>query len=190
MKPRHCSRTIFSKMDESLTIIQIAPGTFQSRRPYEVFTDKIRCMLLDECNKNKLKRSRINMHKSQEDLAQEMIICMHRDTIIKTHCHIEKSESFHVIDGCMAIVLFKDNSMEILDTILLGSKDYKLPVYYRLNCSLYHLVIPISEYVFFHETTVGPYRTNSQPKTSYWSTSEMDIHASNIREQVRQSFKV
>jgi len=98
-----------------------------------------------------------------------MIICLMRDTEISVHCHYNKSESFHLIHGRLCVVLFKDATSTVLEKIYLEAVTPNC--FYRLDTSIYHLVIPLSEYVIMHETTPGPFLPN-ETKIADWSLTE------------------
>src|SRR5947207_1087581 len=62
------------------------------------------------------KRIRICAHATPEDRLHEMIIVLDADTYIRPHKHIGKSESFHIIDGSVDVVIFEDQG-EIEDVV-------------------------------------------------------------------------
>lgn len=168
----------------------ISEGTLQTNSPYTVFTPYLKKILLEETMKAPLKRARINFHTSSSDLVQEMIICMHISTAIDVHSHINKSESFHIIDGTIAVVLFEDNSFNVLDTIYLSSDPSIAPSFYRLNANYYHLVVPLTEYVFMHETTTGPFQRSLEKQQTIWSSLEGVAMATKLRVSLRESFAI
>jgi len=124
--------------------------------------------LIREANSSFMKRARINFHPPNANV-HEMCICLMKDTVLPVHRHFDKSESFHVIDGRLGVILFQDNQPEVLETLILDSKTYQR--YYRLDQELYHLVIPLTDHVLMLETTSGPYDpriTDIAP----WSTTK------------------
>ena len=147
----------------------IADGVFQLKNPVGVLDQSMIDMLISDCKSNIKKRSRINFHQSSSDLVQEMIIAMHRDTDIFVHKHLAKSESFHVLHGEIAVVLFSGNSPDISQVVNLNSSVGTN--YYRLSCDLFHLVVPLTEVSIIHETTQGPFEPNSA-QIADWSLSD------------------
>ena len=137
---------------------KISDGVFQLENSYNVLDSDLISLIKDDCISNKKKRSRINFHQSPSDYVQEMIIAMHINTDIPVHRHINKCESFHLIEGRVCVVLFKENSSQIFEEIILDST--KRP-FYRLNTNIDHLVIPLSLITIIHETTEGPFNTES-----------------------------
>lgn len=121
---------------------------------FNVLTSSAISFIKSDCKVNILGRSRINFHNNDDDKVHEMIIAMRRDTEIRIHKHICKSESFNVIEGKLAVILFLDNLLTESKVIILEN-NYN--PYYRLNNNYYHLVIPLSEIVVMMETTNGPF---------------------------------
>ncbi|MEK0192464.1 WbuC family cupin fold metalloprotein [Microcoleus anatoxicus] len=103
-----------------------------------------------------LKRSRICLHQDHSDQVQEMVIAFCKDSYIRPHRHLKKSESFHVIEGSLIVVFFDDNG-EITRRVEMSSQGSRQTFIYRLSSSLWHTVVPRSEFVILHETTTGPF---------------------------------
>ena len=105
---------------------------------------------------NRRRRIRLCAHPDVGDSLHEMLIVHHAGNYVPPHKHPGKSESFHMVEGVLKIVLFRDDGAisEIITLDASGSEGF---FYYRLSVSLYHTVIPISEVVVFHETTNGPF---------------------------------
>ena len=140
-------------------LTKLSDGVYCLNQEYSVFTEDLISFIKEDCLNNKKKRSRINFHIHSDCLVHEMMIAMHNTTEINVHAHKNKSESFHLIEGDLCIVLFKDETPEELDRIYLSAKNK--PNYYRMNSDIYHLVIPITEITVIHETTQGPFEVNS-----------------------------
>jgi len=103
------------------------------------------------------KRSRLCAHQHTDDLLHEMLIVLEKDIYIRPHKHLGKSESFHVIEGEVDIVIFDDQG-GIFDVIEMGVYASEEVFYYRLSESLFHTVLVKSDIAVFHETTNGPFR--------------------------------
>ena len=132
----------------------------------EVFytTDSITCVdeqsidfLKSKAANNRRKRARLCTHLSPEDVLHEMLIVHCKGTYVQPHKHIGKSESFHIIEGSLGVVVF-DDSGKIIKVIHMGDPSLGLVIYYRLSDSFYHSVVPLSDIVVFHETTNGPFK--------------------------------
>ena len=150
-------------------ISRIGDGVFAfESNQFNVFTQDIYGLLVKEAKASKQKRSRINFH-NQNDKVHEMIICLLKNTKVAVHRHINKSESFNVIEGKLGVILFHEDTNRIKEKIVLDSEECQR--YYRLNASIYHLVVPISEYVILHETTSGPF-VKGDAEIPDWSLTE------------------
>jgi cupin fold WbuC family metalloprotein len=103
------------------------------------------------------KRARLCLHKSPDDLLHEMLIVFHRDTLIRPHRHIGKTESYHMVFGELDIVLFSDDGRPIR-LVSMGTLASGKTHIYRLNAPIWHSVIVRSEYAAIHEVTNGPFK--------------------------------
>ncbi len=103
------------------------------------------------------KRIRLCAHPDVSDALHEMLIVHHAGNYVPPHKHPGKSESFHMIEGILNIVLFEDDG-SIRDVFRMDASGKEGFFYYRLSEPLYHTVIAVSDVVVFHETTNGPFR--------------------------------
>ena len=101
-------------------------------------------------------RVRICMHSSNTDLTHEMIIALASSTYVQPHRHMGKSESFHVIEGNLDVVIFNEDGT-IADIVQMGPPSSERTFYYRLNKSLFHTVLIRTPHAIIHETTTGPF---------------------------------
>lgn len=99
---------------------------------------------------------RICLHSSPEAKLHEMLIVHQQDAYIKPHKHLNKTESFHVIEGELDVVIFDENG-KILERVEMGDYSSGKPFCYRLSAPFFHTVVPLSEQVVFHEVTDGPF---------------------------------
>ena len=114
-----------------------------------------------------LKRSRFCLHRTNDDPLHEMVIAFTRDSYIRPHRHRGKSESFHVIEGLLQVILFDDDG-RITRRIPLGPAESSRPSLYRLSSATWHSVLIESDSVIIHETTNGPF-IPSQTEFANWS---------------------
>ena len=122
-----------------------------------------------------LRRSRICMHLSEEDSVQEMVIGLCRDSYIRPHRHLGKSESYHIIEGELKVILF-DETGRVTKRILMSANDASLKLIYRLSNEALHMVIPKPEYVVIHEVTNGPFN-RSDTEYASWAPHESESDA-------------
>lgn len=124
---------------------------------------------------NRRKRVRLCAHRSIKDPVHEMLIIHTKDTYVRPHKHLKKSESFHIIEGKLKIVIF-DESGGILEVINMGDYPSGDTFFYRLSESYFHTVILISDFVVFHETINGPFNREDNV-FARWSPEENDHSA-------------
>lgn len=117
-------------------------------------------------------RVRLCAHPGNEDLLHEMFIVMSRDTYIRPHRHWNKSESFHIIEGLVDVVIF-DNEGAITEVIAMGDLQSGRDFFYRLSLSAYHTLVIHSQLVVVHETTNGPFRPGDT-EFAPWAPEEAD----------------
>lgn len=106
---------------------------------------------------NARRRVRLCAHPGTEDALHEMLIVHARGNYVPPHRHPGKSESYHVIEGELDVLVF-DDAGTVIDVVGLGAPDGAKPFYYRLSAPRFHTVIPRTDWVVFHEITNGPFR--------------------------------
>lgn len=119
-----------------------------------------------------LRRARLNLHNCPDAPLHEMIIAFCQDSVIAPHRHHGKTESFHVIEGRLSVVLFDD--VGNMDRVIqLGPPGCGLPFYYHLSQPLWHTVIPTTSFVVIHETTNGPF-IPKESQNAPWLPQDQD----------------
>ena len=113
--------------------------------------------LKKEASYNERKRIRLCAHHNIDDLLHEMIIVHAKNTYVRPHKHLNKSESVHIIEGLATIVTF-DEEGNSMDIIQMGAYNSKRKFYQRLSPSIYHTLIIQSDTLIFHETLNGPFK--------------------------------
>ena len=130
--------------------VQVAKGTVVSLSAIDIERVRERGIRAER------KRARICAHPSVTDPLHEMIICLDRSTYIRPHRHSGKSESFHIIEGELDVVLFEKNG-EVREVIRMGPYQSRRTFFYRLMEPCFHTVLVRTPQVVFHETTNGPF---------------------------------
>lgn len=120
-------------------------------------------------------RSRICAHRDNSDSLHEMLIALSRATYIRPHKHFGKSESFHIVQGELDVVIF-DEQGGIGDVVRMGPYGSGRDFFYRLADPLFHTVMVRSETVVFHETTNGPFK-REDTQFAPWSPAETELGA-------------
>lgn len=123
---------------------------------------------------NTRKRMRLCCHNEIDDKLHEMLIIHAKGAYIPPHKHISKTESFHIIEGELKVVIFDDQGI-VDDVINMGVFNSGKIFYYRIKEDIFHTVIPMSDYVVFHETTNGPF-VRSEMIFAPWAPGEKDFN--------------
>ena len=89
----------------------VLPATFNDGIVF--IGQRDRDQLVVQARSNMIGRARICTHTSDKSPVQEMVIAFTRETYVHPHRHIEKSESFHVIEGELAVVFFDDSGCRL-----------------------------------------------------------------------------
>lgn len=112
--------------------------------------------LKSSSSRNVRKRIRLCTHRHIEDALHEMFIVHERNTYIRPHKHLGKSESAHVIEGLADLILF-DDAGKIAEVMPLGDWLSGRRFYYRIDIPMFHSLVIRSDMVVFHEVTTGPF---------------------------------
>lgn len=141
---------------EDLHLVQSSEGVwFADSEVVKVGIQEIN--FLKEQTKLKQCSCRLCIHRNHADVLHEMIIVHARDTYIRPHKHINKSVSFHVIEGVADIVIYDDEG-NIIGVIRIGAGlSGNNNLFCRVRSSYYYTQFVRSEYFVFQETTKGPF---------------------------------
>jgi len=71
--------------------------------------------------------------------------------------HLNKVESFHIVEGKVDVVIF-DEAGNITEVVGLGDPSTGRNFYYRLSDSRFHTLVIRGGFLVVHEVTNGPYR--------------------------------
>lgn len=121
------------------------------------------------------KRIRLCTHKDVDAKIHEMLIVHAKGAYVRPHKHLNKIESFHVIEGLLDVVVFDDIG-RITEVIKMGDYPSQLKFYHRISEPLFHTVLVRSDIVVFHEITNGPF-VRSDTIFPEWSPEEKDSAA-------------
>ncbi|MBI3317671.1 MAG: WbuC family cupin fold metalloprotein [Candidatus Omnitrophica bacterium] len=121
---------------------------------------------------NGRRRIRFCAHQSPEDPVHEMFVTLTKESYIRPHKHLSKSESFHIIEGSVDLVIF-DEAGDVVKVIPLADRPSGGSFYFRFTESSYHTLHITSDFLVFHETTSGPFKP-SDTLFAPWSPEEPD----------------
>lgn len=128
--------------------------------------------LKERVGSNPRRRVRLCAHRSVEDSVHEMFVSLTKESYIRPHKHLSKSESFHIIEGSMDLVVF-DDAGGITEVLRLGDARSGGEFYFRFDSPSFHTLLIRSETLLFHETTSGPFK-KSDTLFAPWSPEESD----------------
>ena len=131
--------------------------------------------LKEQAGRNSRHRVRVCAHKNAQDRLHEMLIVLTEKVYIRPHKHLNKTESFHVIDGTATVVFFNDDG-GIEEVIRIGDSRSGKPFYFRNDDARYHTQIITSGCLAFHEITNGPFNP-ADTVFAPWAPDEADIAA-------------
>jgi len=140
-----------------MTLVQKSPEVFLAQGPIAAVGPSEINALKAAVQASPKRRARINAHPDGEDALHEMIIAIDASSYIRPHKHPGKSEAFHIVEGEVDIVVFKDDG-EIERIVALGAPGGSRPFYYRMSSAFFHTLIIRSDLLVVHEITNGPFR--------------------------------
>jgi len=143
--------------------------------------------LKGQANDSLDRRFRLCLHRTASDILHQSVIVFCQDAYIRPHRHpIGKAESYQIIEGEMTVYFFDDNG-NVVRTIEMGERQSGKTFFYRLGTNTWHMPVPRSEFVVFHETSLGPYNKESDVEFASWSPEDNDSAAITIfRQQVTE----
>ncbi len=158
----------------------IATGGSVQVRPQDV------AMVVRQGTTNARRRARLCVHPGPDDRLHEMLIVLDRGTYIRPHRHGRKSESFHVIDGELDVVVFHDDGA-VREVVRMGPFGSGRAFFYRVMEPCYHAVLVNTPHVLFHETTNGPF-DRAETEFAPWAPAEGDpaaaAYAADLRARI------
>jgi len=124
---------------------------------------------------NPRRRVRLCAHADPGDRLHEMVIVHERGAYVRPHKHPGKSESTHVIEGLVDVVVFADDG-RIVDVLHVGDYASGRIFYYRMAVPAFHTLLIRSDVLVFHETTNGPFDRNDT-LLAPWAPPDEDSEA-------------
>ncbi|MBW2618531.1 MAG: WbuC family cupin fold metalloprotein [Deltaproteobacteria bacterium] len=129
----------------------------------------------DMAARNPRRRIRLCAHPNPDQAVHEMLIIHYSDVYVPPHKHLDKSESFHVIEGLGHVFVFDDEG-GVIETVRLGEFGSGERFYYRITKSFYHSLVIASDCLVFHETTRGPFDP-AETVLAPWAPADNDSPA-------------
>jgi len=110
-------------------------------------------------NNNERKRARFCGHLSTSDDIQEMVIFHRKNTYIRPHKHLMKTESYLLLEGEIDMVLFDDEG-NVIEVVELGDYKSGKPFFYRLQRQVFRSLILKTNAIFL-EVKRGPFKMDN-----------------------------
>lgn len=140
-------------------LTEVAEGTFYGAPAIPLVDQDVIAILKNAARTNTRRRARFCAHASAGAEQHDMLIVSHRETYVTPHRHLDKSESFMILEGSVVILLF-DDSGALQNTIDMGSYASGKPFFYRMPPGQFHSLSIKSELLVFIESTKGPFRAD------------------------------
>lgn len=111
------------------------------------------------------KNVRLCLHEGPDSPFHNMIILEYPGKYYPPHKHLTKGETFHIIEGRMAVFTFNEDG-SVIDNGILDDKENLI---YRIGINMYHAVMPLSCPVIYHESKTGPFISNKDSIFPVWA---------------------
>tara|TARA_A100000164_G_C21797411_1_gene718944 strand:+ start:141 stop:644 length:504 start_codon:yes stop_codon:yes gene_type:complete len=158
----------------------------QNKSIIATYNSKIISKLKKMADTSESQRSRAIIHLNRNSKINEMIIVLKKNSYLRPHSHPnKKTETYHVIEGRMNVCIF-DRYGKIIKVVKMGNIKSGLEFYYRMNKTIFHMPMAISNYCVYHEIYSGPFVKNKDVNYCDWSPKENEkekikIFLKNIR---------
>lgn len=118
---------------------------------------------------------RICLHNSPKSEFHEMIILERPGLYVPPHKHTEKEESCHIIEGRIGVFIFDDNGNVARSSIVAEDNNF----IFRIEKNQWHMLIPLSDPVIYHESKPGPFTATENNIYPGWFTPQENPQALN-----------
>ena len=159
-------------------------GFFCQNKPVKVDIGLIESLKTASENINH-QNVRLCLHENPDSLFHEMIILERRGKYYRPHKHISKGESYHIIEGSLAVFIFEHDGT-LIDTSVLEPHGNLI---YRIGPDMYHAILPLSDVIIYHESKPGPFLREQDSIFPDWAPdgSNSNATAQYLAELSRQS---
>lgn len=113
---------------------------------------------------------RFNLHDDPADTLHEMIIIQRKDCDCRPHKHVNKDESYQIIEGTLEVRVY-DDSGKITSTVELSRSREDSVFMFRVKRDQWHCAMPKTDFVIFKESRPGPFEGSDSIEPD-WSNSE------------------
>jgi cupin fold WbuC family metalloprotein len=161
----------------------------EQQAPVQLLTDSLIESVLEKAKNSPRLRMNHNFHTGPADNPHRFLNVFTYGTYVAPHRHKDppKAESFIVLDGYVAVFLFKDDGT-VDDTLILGSGPLpeKLPKSARkavargidLAPGIWHSIAALTPHAVCYEVKPGPWDPLTDKEPAPWAPSEGSATAS------------
>ncbi len=140
-------------------------------------------ILEEKAKESDLQRFRYCLHEDHSSLIQEMVIAFTSKSYCRPHKHPNNiTESYHIYSGELLVLFFNEEG-EIIQKVYLNKETPIL----RMNSSVYHMPIALTEVAVYHETITGPFHKDRNVEYAQWAPCETDKDSRTFLEEVKKN---
>lgn len=142
----------------------------------QLITPELLRSVLDQARQSPRRRTNYNFHPALSDNPHRFLNVMLRGTYIAPHRHLDppKSESFLVLEGQVAFLIFNDDGT-IAARHLLGAPG---ALGIDIAPGVWHTLAVLTDHAICYEVKPGPYSPASDKSFAPWAPRESDPQAS------------
>ena len=115
------------------------------------------------------RRTHHNLHSSASDPVQRFVVVLQRDSYVRPHRHMTKSELCTVIRGRFEVVIFDSEGM-VLERTVTGEGTSNMA--FELPHATWHTLLPLTDGAAFVEVKEGPYDPATAAEFAAWAPEE------------------
>jgi cupin fold WbuC family metalloprotein len=104
---------------------------------------------------NRRLRCRLCLHPSIDDRLHDMIIVFRRDTYFRPHRHLQRLQSFHVLEGAFSLVIL-DNDGKIVRVLDIAADESRGALITRIPAGHWYSFVFRTEWLVIQEIAPGP----------------------------------
>ena len=133
-------------------------------------------------NKVDPRNVRLCLHEGSDSDFHDMVILERKSRHYRPHCHREKGESFHIIEGELGVFTFSESGV-VIDSCIMTNDNIRI---YKVKPNMFHAVLPLSDSVIYHETKPGPFLGKMDSIYPEWAPNvdnldEIDIYLNKLK---------
>ena len=115
------------------------------------------------------RRAHHNLHASANDLVQRFVVVFQRDSYVRPHRHLTKSELCTIIRGRFEVVIF-DSAGTVTERTVIGEGTPNMA--FELPRETWHTLLPLTDGAAFVEVKEGPYDPATAAEFAVWAPEE------------------